>query len=98
MADTETRADADGALKPAAAHPELKPAELRAVCPLTSDELVGQQRALDAIKLAIGINAPGYNVFVTGLRTRDERGSVLQILGEKAASMPTPGDWVYVNN
>ena len=61
-------------------------------------ELFGQSRALDAIKLAIGIDAPGYNVYVSGLRSRHERESVLRILKEKAATMPTPGDWVYVNN
>lgn len=61
-------------------------------------DLFGQGRALDAIRLAIGIDAPGYNVFVSGLRTRQERESVLRLLGEKAATMPTPGDWVYVNN
>jgi predicted ATP-dependent protease len=61
-------------------------------------ELFGQERALDAVKLAIGIDAPGYNVFVSGLRSRHERESVLRILSEKAATMPTPGDWVYVNN
>jgi ATP-dependent Lon protease len=96
---------------PAPSHPELAASELRGVCPLTSDELLrtaaagadgdgllGQERALDAIRLAIGIGAPGYNVFVTGLRTRAERGTVLRLLEEQAARMPTPGDWVYVNN
>src|SRR6266446_1963205 len=62
------------------------------------DELLGQQRALDAIRLAIGVDAPGYNVFVSGLRTREERQTILKLLEEKAAAMPTPGDWVYVNN
>src|SRR5260221_9565072 len=61
-------------------------------------DLFGQSRALDAIRLAIGIDAPGYNVFVSGLRSRPERESVLRLLREKAATMPTPGDWVYVNN
>lgn len=95
----------------AAPHPELPASELRGACPLTSEELVriasagtdgdgllGQERALDAIRLAIGINAPGYNVFVTGLRTRQERGTVLRLLEEQASKAPTPGDWVYVNN
>src|SRR5438309_3478895 len=111
MADhTDPRVEADGALKPAVPHAELSASELRGTCPLPSeelvrmtteadgDELLGQKRALDAIKLAIGIDAAGYNVFVTGLRTRDERGSVLRMLEEKAAALPTPGDWVYVNN
>jgi len=61
-------------------------------------ELFGQGRALDAIRLAIGIDAAGYNVFVSGLRSRHERESVLRLLREKAATMSTPGDWVYVNN
>src|SRR5258708_7543947 len=91
-------------------HHELSGAELRVVLPINAEaleraasndgvvELFGQGRALDAIRLAIGIDGPGYNVFVSGLRTRHERESVLRLLREKAATMPTPGDWVYVNN
>jgi len=97
-------------LKPAAAAAELAPAELRASVAIDGAELkrasetegdaelLGQSRAIDAIRLAIGIDAPGYNLFVSGLRTRVERESVLALLEEKAATMPTPGDWVYVNN
>src|SRR5208282_1007129 len=89
---------------------ELDASELKGQAPLdavsleraaSSDgdlELFGQSRALDAIRLAIGIDAAGYNVFVSGLRSRHERESVLRLLSEKAAAMPTPGDWVYVNN
>jgi predicted ATP-dependent protease len=97
-------------LKAAPPPVELKPSELRGAPPLEredlarltkgadGDELLGQQRALDAIRLAIGIEAPGYNVFVSGLRTRQERQSILRLLEEKAKTMPTPGDWVYLNN
>ncbi|MGO9454097.1 MAG: Lon protease family protein, partial [Candidatus Binataceae bacterium] len=97
-------------LKPAPAPAELKASDLRAGVPLDAtellraadsfeaDDLLGQDRAMDAIRLAIGIDAPGYNVFVSGLRTRNERESALRLLDEKAATMPTPGDWVYVNN
>jgi ATP-dependent Lon protease len=89
---------------------ELAASELKSQAPLdavsleraaSSDGdlgLFGQSRALDAIRLAIGIDAAGYNVFVSGLRSRHERESVLRLLREKAATMPTPGDWVYVNN
>ncbi|HTW88680.1 MAG TPA: AAA family ATPase [Candidatus Binataceae bacterium] len=101
-------------LKPAAPAEQLKPADLRGTLPATPEELMrmasngtptngdtellGQERALDAVRLAIGINGPGYNVFVSGLRTRQERETILALLREKAATMPTPGDWVYVNN
>jgi predicted ATP-dependent protease len=90
--------------------PELGAAELKTRLPLDAAaleraasndgavELFGQGRALDAIRLAIGIDAPGYNVFVSGVRSRQERESVMHILSERAATMPTPGDWVYVNN
>ncbi len=97
-------------LKSAPAAPELAPENLRASAALDGaallaaseqyqdEELLGQSRAIDAIRLAIGIDAPGYNVFVTGLRSRAERDSILRLLAEKAANAPTPGDWVYVNN
>jgi len=89
---------------------ELKASELRGLAPLSPEELkraaettldhdlLGQQRALDAIRLAIGIDAPGYNVFTSGLRSRAEREQILRLLEAKAKAMPTPGDWVYVNN
>src|SRR5216683_3583390 len=111
LQDKHDGAEASGGFIPAPSHPELAPSELRVACPLSSeelmrmtvaavdgDELLGQERALDAIRLAIGIDASGYNVFVTGLRTRQERGTVLRLLEEQASRMPTPGDWVYVNN
>ncbi len=97
-------------LKPAAAAAELRAGELRGVSPVPPAELeglardrqdrhlLGQGRALDAIRLAIGIDAPGYNVYVSGLRTREERDTILRLLEERAAAMATPGDWVYVNN
>ncbi|MDB5108788.1 MAG: peptidase lon domain protein [Candidatus Binatus sp.] len=96
---------------PAPAWPELSADELRVNLPLEGAELerlaanangiaelFGQARALDAIKLAIGIDAPGYNVYVSGVRSRHERETVMDLLKAKAATMPTPGDWVYVNN
>ncbi len=96
--------------KPAPQPIELPPSELRGAPPLTADELLaasrdgngeellGQGRAFNAIRMAIGIGGPGYNVFVSGVRSREERESVMKLLTEKAATMPTPGDWVYVHN
>ncbi len=104
--DSEPRAE----LKHAAPARELAPSDLRGAIALGpadllraaagdgAKELLGQGRAFDAIRMAIGIDAPGYNVFVSGLRSREERESVLKLLREKAATMPVPGDWVYVHN
>jgi len=97
-------------LKPAPQPTELAPSELRGAPPLNADELfaasrngggeelLGQGRAFNAIRMAIGVGGPGYNVFVSGVRSREERDSVIKLLAEKAASMPTPGDWAYVHN
>jgi ATP-dependent Lon protease len=110
MNDSSSTSAPASDLKPAAPATELKATELRGALRLDAAallraaeggagaELLGQERALDAIRLAIGIDGPGYNVFVSGLRSRPEWESVLKILREKAASMPTPGDWVYVHN
>jgi len=97
-------------LKLAETPSELTPSELRGAPPLSPEELtaasrggggqelLGQERAFDAIRMAVGIAGPGYNVFVSGVRSREERESVMKLLAEKAATMPTPGDWVYVHN
>ena len=88
--------DASAALIHVPPPPELTASELRGRAPLdaasleraaASDgngELFGQSRALDAIRLAIGIDAPGYNVYVSGLRSRHERESVLRITQRKS--------------
>src|SRR5579864_2242310 len=103
----ETEPDSASKLQPSAPAQELQASELRGLAPLgpkeleqaaavtTNGELLGQQRALDAVRLAIGIQAPGYNVFATGVRGPAEREAILRLLREKAATMPTPGDWVY---
>ncbi|MGD0075053.1 MAG: AAA family ATPase [Candidatus Binataceae bacterium] len=97
-------------LQPAQPASELTASELHGLAPLGPDELkraaeaaldhdlLGQERALDAIRLAIGIDAPGYNVFTSGLRSRTERDQIVRLLEARAKTMPTPGDWVYVNN
>lgn len=109
MSDTDS-VNSTELLKPLAPPAELAAAELRGLAPLTPDQLeraasgpppadpLGQQRAIGAVRLAIGIDAPGYNVFVSGSRTSQERGMVARLLEQKAATRPTPGDWVYVNN
>ena len=110
MTDQGDRSNPKPDLVPAAPPVEVSAADLRLKLPVDAaeleraesqgqvEELLGQGRALDAIRLAIGVGGPGYNVFVSGLRTREERNTVVRLLAEKAAAMPTPGDWVYVHN
>jgi len=60
--------------------------------------LVGQERALDAIRTGIGIRRKGFNVFAFGPPGAGKHTMVGQLLSAEAASAPAPPDWCYVNN
>ena len=58
----------------------------------------GQARAADAVRLAIDVRHPGYNVFVMGEPGSGRHSLVRRLLEGKAAEQPPPQDWCYVNN
>ena len=60
--------------------------------------MVGQERAVQALHLGLGVPQQGYNIFVSVLAGSGARAQVEGLLHEKAATLPTPGDWVYVQN
>ncbi len=60
--------------------------------------LIGQDRALRAIRFGIGIRQSDFNLFVLGPPESGKSTAVQSYLTEKAANEPAPGDWVYVNN
>ncbi len=62
------------------------------------EEVIGQDRALEAIRFAAEIEQEGYNLFVLGPSGTGKHTTVLRILKEKAAKEPVPPDWVYLNN
>lgn len=62
------------------------------------DEVIGQDRALEAIRFGAAIAQEGYNLFVLGSPGTGKHTTVTRILKEKAAKEPTPPDWVYLNN
>jgi len=61
-------------------------------------EIVGQERAVDAILFGIGIRREGYNLFALGPSGTGKRTTIGQFLDRQAATEPTPSDWCYVNN
>lgn len=89
------------ALSPAELRPRFDPkrfsfkttAELKPV-----DQIVGQDRAVAAIRFGIGIDKGGYNLFAMGPEQTGKYQVVRQFLEKAAAREPTPGDWCYVNN
>jgi lon-related putative ATP-dependent protease len=64
--------------------------------PVTS--LVGQERALSAIRFGTGIAQSTFNLFVLGPPGAGKTTAVRTFLEEKAARETPPDDWVYVNN
>jgi len=62
------------------------------------DGLVGQERALDAIRLAVEVDHHDFNLFVLGPGGMGRHTAVRALLEKRAGAMPTPDDWVYVNN
>ncbi len=63
-----------------------------------AQEFLGQERALAALELALGVSGSGYNIFVSGLTGADKLETLRRWIAERVASSTTPGDWVYVHN
>lgn len=62
------------------------------------DEIVGQDRALEAIRVGVGIGHDGYNLFVLGPAGAGKRTLLERIIGTRAKAEPAPDGWCYVNN
>lgn len=62
------------------------------------DTMLGQDRAVEAVELATGMNLPGFNLFVLGPPGTGRHSFIRQFLQERAAAENSPSDWCYVNN
>ena len=96
---------------PKASKPKkLTPEELRWKCDpeifeFTSTEelkpiegILGQERALKALKLGVEMRAPGYNIFIAGMSGSGKATTVKQMLQTIGADCPPVYDYAYVNN
>jgi lon-related putative ATP-dependent protease len=89
---------------------ELEAEKLRSTCNpdkfsfhTTSDlqdlgDMLGQERALSALKFGINMPNSGYNLFALGSPGTGKHTAVSRYLHETASIEPAPVDWVYVNN
>lgn len=60
--------------------------------------VVGQERALDAVRFGIGIQDKGYNLYALGPHGLGKQEVISQFIEGRAAELPTPPDWCYVHN
>ncbi|HWW46992.1 MAG TPA: AAA family ATPase [Xanthobacteraceae bacterium] len=62
------------------------------------DGLVGQERALEAIRFGTEVDQAGFNLFVIGPNGARMQAAVKAVLAEEASARLRPSDWVYVHN
>ncbi len=60
--------------------------------------IIGQERAVRALRFGLGIKKRGFNIYVAGMPGTGRITSVEAFLEEVAAKEPAPFDWCYVNN
>ncbi len=90
--------------------PPLKPEQLYQTCnpdqfkfETTAElpdliEIIGQARAMDAVRFGSNIRQEGYNLFVMGSPGMGKHSLVKQFLENKASQEAEPVDWCYLNN
>jgi lon-related putative ATP-dependent protease len=88
----------------------LSPSDLRCICdpkiftfkntseiePL--DEVIGQERAVQAIEFGLNMKSQEYNIFVSGIEGTGKSTIIRDIVNEHAETIPSPVDWCMVNN
>ena len=89
---------------------ELPPSRLRWSCrgkqfgfKTTADikpcqDIIGQDRALGAIKMGLKLEHRGYNIFITGLAGTGRMTTIKHLLERLEKKGPVPPDVVYMNN
>jgi lon-related putative ATP-dependent protease len=61
-------------------------------------EVIGQARAVEAVRFGVGIRREGFNLFALGPEGTGKYAVVRHYLERQAATQPLPSDWCYVNN
>ncbi len=70
----------------------------------TTDEVeplegtIGQDRAVSALEMGLEIDAPGFNVFVSGAPGTGRSSALHSYLDRIAPGRPNPPDWGYIHN
>ena len=63
-----------------------------------ANDIIGQERAIKAIKLGLSVPSRGYNIYVQGLTGTGKETTVKCILEQVATDSKIPGDKCYVHN
>lgn len=85
----QLRAQIDPELFPFDSTQGLKPPEMR---------VIGQERAIDAVRFGMKIKKKGYNIFIAGPHKAGLTFLAKTFIEEQARTDPSPPDWCYVYN
>ncbi|MCE5333698.1 MAG: AAA family ATPase, partial [Desulfobacteraceae bacterium] len=77
---------------------DLLPLDTTAALEESEEKVVGQDRAIDAIKFGMGMKESGYNIFIAGPSKAGLTYTARTFIEEQAKQEPTPPDWCYVFN
>ena len=72
------------------------PTSTKRIKPLNN--FLGQDRARASVEAGIALPYSGYNIFAVGTAGLGKRTMLKRLLQQHAKTMPTPNDWIYVNN
>jgi lon-related putative ATP-dependent protease len=61
-------------------------------------DIIGQERAVQAVDFGIGIAGYGFNIYALGYTGTGRTTTLRTFLERAAAEQPVPSDWVYVYN
>jgi lon-related putative ATP-dependent protease len=60
--------------------------------------LIGQTKAIDALKFGVAIDSPGFNIVVSGEPGTGRTTAIREYLEEVSRGKPPADEWLYVNN
>ncbi len=63
-----------------------------------TEDIIGQKRAIDAIRLGLSVHSRGYNIFVTGIAGTGRSSTIKHLLEQLDHDRPQLHDVCYVNN
>ncbi len=62
------------------------------------DTGIGQDRAVRSLYFGLSMNAPGYNIYVSGAQGTEKNTYTQAVVSKMALNGPIPYDWCYINN
>ncbi len=60
--------------------------------------IIGQDRAIKALKIGLGMKAHGFNIYVSGSAGTGKLTAITNFVEQQAKKEAIPPDWCYVNN